>query len=130
MFFWLHLQLRSPAEPKSRHVHGDKPLRTHALKVLGALSLWDPAHAVLREQLRTRLRNSVQRIGIIQDTSLDNPHALKGFTCSVKSGTAVAAEVGGDLLSRVGGLGDGLGRAAGDFEGGFGDDDVDGVGTT
>lgn len=97
----------------------------HGLFLLSTIQSSNPLRSCGGEQLDVRLA-LVKHILAIQHTSLDNLHAREILAVTVESGSTVTAEVAGDLLSTVGGLGEGLGVAS-DLETLARDDIVDAV---
>lgn len=113
------------SHPRSKHITRVKSHHLHGVLLLSAIQSSDPLRSCRSEQLDVRLA-LVKHILAIQHTSLDNLHAREVLAVTVESGSTVTAEVAGDLLSTVGGLGEGLGVAS-DLETLARDDVVDAV---
>lgn len=78
-------------------------------------------------QLHLRLR-LLERIYAVHDAQLDDHRTGETVAGAEQGRAAVAAEVARDRVAAVARLGDGLGRAGYQLEGGFGDADVRAVG--
>lgn len=113
------------SHPRSKNITRVKIHHLHGVLLLSAIQSSNPLRSCGSEQFDVRLA-LVKHILAIQHTSLDNLHAREVLAVTVESGSTVTAEVAGDLLSTVGGLGEGLGVAS-DLETLARDDIVDAV---
>jgi len=87
----------------------------HLLQLACTVDTGYPADALGRVELNRRLR-IIERLCVVQRPDLDDLALAKGLAVAPHCGTAVAAEVGGDLVAGICFLGDRLGAALGHFE--------------
>lgn len=83
-------------------------LRRHARNVLGARNRSSPRRARTTEQLSGRL-GVVHGANVVDGADLDDLGSAKSRALAVQGGAAGAAKVRGDLVARVGLLGERLG---------------------